>query len=136
MSTVMPAVEGGTRLQSHYNQGEESVNILASAERIYQSQATVSVTETPVQPTSELITSPTGKLRFTNDDLPRGTYKKWTNTFIPSYIEFMDTQRDPFSLSSLEISSAMQEAWDIIYPGTPFNIQPRTCVFLLVSPCF
>jgi hypothetical protein len=131
------AVEGRTRLQSCHGQGEVSVNTLTSADQIFQSQATISVPEVPAKPTSELITaSPAGKLRFMNHDLPSGTYKKWTNTFILSYFEYMGVQCNPFSVSSKEAASAMQDAWDVIQPDTPFVIEPCDCVFVLVSPCF
>jgi hypothetical protein len=106
------------------------------------SQAVISLvenaTEIPAEkPTIRVITSARRpREKWTNQDLPYGTYRSWSNVFIPTYLAFVGAQRNPFTITSEELVGAMQEAWDLIYPSTPYEIKPRTAVFDLVNSQF
>jgi hypothetical protein len=90
-----------------------------------------------MQPTV-VIATPGQKVRnkWTNHDLPYGTYRNWSLKFIPSYLTFVGVQRDPFLLTGEDIVAPMQLIWNTIYPTIGYEIKPRCAVFDLVNPTF
>ena len=76
--------------------------------------------------------------KFINGDLPVGCEKgnKWRRTFIPTYIAFVASHTDPWSVDDDEAVTAMQLSWNAVYLNTtlmPQVVRVDDAIFFIVS---
>jgi hypothetical protein len=76
--------------------------------------------------------------KFINSDLPVGCDKgnKWRRAFVPTYISFVASHIDPWSVDDDEAVSAMQLSWNMVYlhaPIRPQVVQVNDAIFFIVG---
>ena len=84
-----------------------------------------------------------GRKKFVNGDLPEGCEKRnrWRRVFIPSYIHFIASYSDPWSMNDDDIIEAMQSTWDEVFVDSidkygeciPHVVEINEAVFSIVS---
>src|SRR5580658_11190214 len=80
--------------------------------------------------------------RWNNTHLPPGSLSNnvWRRAFIPTFINFLATYRDPWVIDDGEAIKAMQQIWDRIYlnrvgfPDIPYTVVANQAVFSVVRP--
>jgi hypothetical protein len=73
--------------------------------------------------------------KFRNKDLPPECHigNAWRRAFIPSYIRYVASLKNPWVINDDDAVGAMKLIWDVIYPTLPYTITSKTSVFYIVS---
>jgi hypothetical protein len=79
--------------------------------------------------------------KWTMKDLPEGAMEDglWRHAFVPTYIDFVSQQEDPWTINDADAKSAMQKIWKAVYKKRDvesYKIRSDGPVFALVCTAF
>ena len=70
----------------------------------------------------------------TNNRLPPGTdLRLWHRGFIPTFIQYMARQANPWAISPRQAVLVMQTIWDVLFGDLPQTITTNSVIYRLVS---
>ncbi|KAG1775763.1 hypothetical protein EV702DRAFT_972585 [Suillus placidus] len=77
------------------------------------------------------VIKPRGQYR--NNDLPVPADSKWVKAFLSTALLWAGSQPNPWEMSESVMADALQEIFNVVYPGVKYKVNPNGTVFAVVS---
>jgi hypothetical protein len=78
------------------------------------------------------------KLALGNKDFPSGVHEKdrWQKCFIPTFLDWVGRQADPWNLPDDKVINALQKIWNVVYKRIPYTVEQKDAVCAVVRMDF
>ncbi|KAG1766908.1 hypothetical protein EV702DRAFT_980495 [Suillus placidus] len=77
------------------------------------------------------VIKPRGQYR--NNDLPVPADSKWVKAFLSTALLWAGSQPNPWEMSESVMADALQEIFNVVYPGVKYKVNPNGAVFAVTQ---